>query len=484
MSRRRTRTLAAGPRTAAVTPGPTPRGVAAQATRAVLPARVTALFAAGTGLVAFALYLATTAPSVSWRFPPHGDSGDLASAVATWGIPHPTGYPLYVLAGGIFSHLLPVGQVAYRLGLFSGLCAAGASVFVFLTVLRLAPAVPRATVAMRYGAAITAALAFATSRTLWSQSVQAETYAQLALFAALIAWIVAGRREPRQQVWGVALAGGFALSHHSTLGFSILGAALALALRHRRRLLNARLLAGAVVLLLAPLMLYLLLPLRAAQHPASNWGDPQTFDRFIDVVTGAPYHHYLDHSLGVCIAGLPVAIRLLIGQFAWWIVPFAVGGAVLLWDAERPFAAHGLAVVALCTIFYTEYKADGRENYMIQADVLVAIFAGFAMLASLVWIVENAQPALRRYLPAIVIGAAALTVVPWAIAGLHDFNLRNEWDGWNFAVATLNAAPPNGTVVSDQDPHTFALWYAQRVGHVRPDVTIVDPRFKDPAHQR
>ncbi|HLZ70792.1 MAG TPA: DUF2723 domain-containing protein [Dehalococcoidia bacterium] len=424
------------------------------------------------------------APSVNWRFPPHGDSGDLAAAVATWGIPHPTGYPLYVLVGGVFAHLVPVGQIAYRLGLFSGLCAAGASVLVFLTVLRLAGALPRSSAAMRYGAALTAALALATSRTLWSQSVQAETYAQVALFAGLIAWIVAGPRDARRQVWGAALTGGFALAHHTTLGFSLIGAALALGLSYRNRLLQPKLMAGAVVLLLAPLSLYLLLPLRAAQHPASNWGDPTTFDRFIDVVTGAPYHHYLDHSLTVFVQGLPVAIRLLFTQFAWWILPFAVGGAAVLWDHDRPFAVHGLTVIALSTIFYTEYKADGRENYLIQADVLIAVFAGVGMLAVLTWAWNTARARWRRWLPAAAVVVAIVTVAPWAIVGLHDFNLRGDWKAWNFATTTLNAAPPHGTVTSDQDGHTFALWYAQRAGHVRPDVTVIDPRFKDPAHQR
>ncbi len=450
----------------------------------VLPRRTTAYLAAGVGVVAFALYLATMAPSVTWRFPPHGDSGDLASAVATWGVPHPTGYPLYVLAGGVFGHLVPIGQLAYRLGLFSGLCAAGAVVFAFLAVLRLSPAIPRSSAAMRYGAAATAALALAASRTLWSQSVQAETYAQVALFTGLIAWIVAGPRDRRRQVWGAALAGGFALTHHTTLGFTVAGAALALVLRYRARLLEPKLLAGAGALLVAPLALYLLLPLRAAQHPASNWGDPTTFDRFVDVVTGALYHHYLDRSLTVFLQGLPVALRLFLGQFAWWIVPLAVGGAAVLWDAERPFTAHGLAVIALCTVFYTEYKADGRENYLIQADVLIAIFAGVGMLAALVWARGALTAQRRRYLPAAAIAAALATVLPWAVVGLHDFNLRNDWEAWNFATTTLNAAPPHGIVTSDQDGHTFALWYAQRAGHIRPDVTVVDPRFKDPAHQR
>ncbi|HEY7293936.1 MAG TPA: DUF2723 domain-containing protein [Dehalococcoidia bacterium] len=450
----------------------------------VLPARVTVCLGAGVGLAAFALYLATMAPSVNWRFPPHGDSGDLAAAVATWGVPHPTGYPLYVLVGGIFAHLVPAGQLAYRLGLFSGICAAGAAVFVFLTVLRLSFAVPRSTVAWRYGAAVTAALALATSRTLWSQSVQAETYAQIALLTGLIAWIVAGPRDMRRQVWGVALAGGFALTHHTTLGFTVAGATLALALRYRRALLQPKLLGAAAVLFLAPLTLYLLLPWRAAQHPASNWGDPTTFDRFIDVVTGAPYHHYLDHSLSVFVQGLPVAIRQFFGQFAWWIVPLAVGGIVVLWDAERPFTAHGLVVIALCTLFYTEYKADGRENYLIQADVLIAVFAGSGMLAVLAWAWEAAQKGWRRYLPLLAGIAALATVLPSAIVGLRDFNLRDDWEAWNYATTTLNAAAPRGTVISDQDGHTFALWYAQRAGHIRPDVTIIDPRFKDPAHQR
>src|SRR5438876_2633264 len=55
-----------------------------------------------------------------------GDSGELVTAVHLLGIPHPTGYPLYVLLGKLWTLLLPAGSIAWRMSLFSAGCAAAA----------------------------------------------------------------------------------------------------------------------------------------------------------------------------------------------------------------------------------------------------------------------------------------------------------------------------------------------------------------------
>src|SRR6185503_1451947 len=52
-----------------------------------------------------------------------GDSGELTTAVAVLGIPHPSGYPLYVLLGKLWTLLVPVGSIAFRMSLFSAFCA-------------------------------------------------------------------------------------------------------------------------------------------------------------------------------------------------------------------------------------------------------------------------------------------------------------------------------------------------------------------------
>ena len=55
-----------------------------------------------------------------------GDSGELVTAVAVLGIPHPSGYPLYVMLGKLWTLLVPFGSIAFRMSLFSAFFAAGA----------------------------------------------------------------------------------------------------------------------------------------------------------------------------------------------------------------------------------------------------------------------------------------------------------------------------------------------------------------------
>src|SRR5258705_13406269 len=78
------------------------------------------------------LYVATVAPSV-----PPGDSGELMTAAATFGVAHPPGYPLYVWLGRLWLLLFPWGSAALRLNLFSAACGTAAVCLVALAVRRL-----------------------------------------------------------------------------------------------------------------------------------------------------------------------------------------------------------------------------------------------------------------------------------------------------------------------------------------------------------
>ncbi len=446
--------------------------------------RYRALLASALAAVAFVLYFVTLAPSITWKLS-GTDSGDLASAVATWGIPHPTGYPLYIALGGIVTHLIPVGQIAYRLGLFSAACSAGATALVFLTVLRLSDDQPSLSPALRSLMAATAALAFATARAVWSQSVLTEGYALEALFAAAIAWLLAERRFDRRRLLLLALISGLALTHHTTIVFSLCGAIVAAVARYRRRLLDARLLGTGTMLFALPLLLYLLLPWRAAQHPASNWSDPTTFGRFVDVVTGAPYHYLVDHNIGHALRAIPAVVQLAFRQFAWWMVPLAVVGIVGRWTGDAPYAAYLAIVAVIAGLFLAVYDASGSAfKYAVQGDVVLSIAGGAGLLVATDWLRGLLGTPRRRWLPWITVTAAAATVLPAVVLGLGEYNLRDDWTAWEYARQALAAAPAGSTILTDTDEHTFALWYAQRAGRIRPDVHVVDVRFLDPIHQR
>src|SRR5438067_580271 len=82
----------------------------------------------GSTIVAFAVGFAALAAYVATLYPdvPGGDSGELIGAVATGGVIHPPGYPLYALVGRAFLHF-PAGNVAWRLNLFSAVSDAAAA---------------------------------------------------------------------------------------------------------------------------------------------------------------------------------------------------------------------------------------------------------------------------------------------------------------------------------------------------------------------
>ena len=117
----------------------------------------------GAGLV-LAVYILTASPSIGWV-----DSGVIAAAAKTLGIPNPPGFPAYLLVAHLFT-LIPWGGVVFNLKLLSQLSAIGISGGVFWLVWYLSP--PKRKV---FSATI-AALALAFSYNLWSQANNIETY--------------------------------------------------------------------------------------------------------------------------------------------------------------------------------------------------------------------------------------------------------------------------------------------------------------------
>src|SRR3954454_23607172 len=89
------------------------------------------LAAAMVFVLAFAVYVKTLLPGVSV-----GDWAEMQWIPAQLGIPHPTGYPLYVLLGKAFS-LVPIGSLGFRAELLSAVAAAGSAATAVLIAGRL-----------------------------------------------------------------------------------------------------------------------------------------------------------------------------------------------------------------------------------------------------------------------------------------------------------------------------------------------------------
>lgn len=209
------------------------------------------LCGAGCALVSLAVYLWTLAPGVTLL-----DSGEFLLAAAEFGVPHPTGYPLWTVLAWLFQLVVP-GNPAVTVAMFSAVCgAAGVGLAAFLGsgMLRwIFPALPDV---VRSGIAVAGVLLFAFSESMWSQAVIAEVYTLHVLLVvlfvlALFCWI----QNPESDAW---LAGSFFLlalsfsNHHLILTLVPLPFLAVLLLRRALlpELLFASVLTGAVFLLL------------------------------------------------------------------------------------------------------------------------------------------------------------------------------------------------------------------------------------------
>jgi hypothetical protein len=416
---------------------------------------------AGTAL---AVYLATLPPALTFRH--FGtDGGDLIAAARTLGIPHPPGYPTYTLLAWLLSHL-PVGTVAYRTNLLSALCASGAVGLVAMTALQLL-----APHRLRWVPATAAALSMGFSPLTWSQAIISEVYAPLLLFASLLLYLLVRWRNGGHEnlLCIAALVLGLGLGIHLTLVLAI-PAAIVVLWPLRRRWLRPRTLYPSAGMLLTGLAVFSYLPLAARQNPPVNWADPDTWERFVWLVTGSLYRPLVFGLPTAAIAGrLSTWSRLLGQQFGWWGLAITLLGLAASVRRDRCLASAGLLWIACAGLFAFFYNSTDSIVYLLPSLPILALFwaEGARCLLDL-------AGDLRPW--AVVVAATLLLFVPASSLARHwsEIDLSDDVSAQVYIDQLLDSLDPGAVVLVQNDQPTFALWYAQHADGLRPDIAVVN----------
>ncbi len=264
------------------------------------------------GVAALVTYL-WLAPSA----PGDGDSSELTLALARNGVPHPTGYPIYVLAGHVFvAALHQCGVIwVYAANAWSALGGAVAVSFMYALSLRMIPQSAPISARARHVLALVPVALFIFNP-LWTDvTALAEVYSWQQAWAMAAAFIFVGAarqivsyapvgdltqsREPRflrlALGWGALC--GLGLSHHLTT--VLIGGTLSLALLvllARERCLSLRLVLIAMAALAVPLLSYVTLLLKASHPSPAVWFRLEpTWPSVVAHVTGEQYHGLLGH---------------------------------------------------------------------------------------------------------------------------------------------------------------------------------------------
>ena len=197
---------------------------------------------AAASLVTFLVYFFTLAPNVTLE-----DAGELATASMYAGVPHAPGYPLWTVYSWLFTVLLPVGTIAWRVMVSSAVAAALTCGLVALMASRggrlmLANMDWSAELEAKWQRAISAVAGFAGGAIfgftgfMWSQAVIVEVYTLSTLtfagvFACLMRWWYVP--EKRWPLYFAYFLFGLCLANHQTLLLAAVGLELLIFLRQR-----------------------------------------------------------------------------------------------------------------------------------------------------------------------------------------------------------------------------------------------------------
>ncbi len=421
-------------------------------------------------LVSLALYVATLAPTVVTIF---DDSLELQLALPTLAIIHPTGYPLYTLLGWSITKLIPIADAAWRANFFSALAASLGVALVYPAARRLGSgAIP----------ALVAALLLAASPVWWSQATIAEVYTfqgllTLLILVALLRWDEARGPERDRRLILAGFAIGLGLAHHRLTLLLLPAAAVFILWGDPGLLRRPRAWLQPALALLLPLLLYALLPLRAA---AGSFDGSYARIGFWGWVTGGGYSAFLagnpfgiDRSFADLIAivlaqfGLPGAVIALLGWPTWQMQPrrFALLGLVILTDLA----------------FAARYLVADIEVFLLPAVLTLCLFLAVGLTvvwdAVAIYLSGFARRLLSPAFPRRLVAAFSLLLLIWPLTlawqRLPEQNRSQPpgpaWGVHDYGLDMLDHLPADARLVGLLGEMTLVRYF-QRTQRLRPDV--------------
>jgi len=423
------------------------------------------------GVILLAIYLLTLAPTITWAH--HGaDGGDLVTAVARGSIPHPPGFPAYLMLGGLFIRL-PFGNPAWRLNLMSAVVAAGAVALTATAVGHLLHSGIRLSglgVQGRASAesavhnsrlAACTALSLGLAPLFWSQAIITEVYAVAALFTLLVTVLALQGRA----AWALGLAWGLGTGVHPTLLF-LTPLVFWAAWKKPHLAERARFLVQVGILTLLGWGVMYGPVLLARGGVPSPWGDVSTLEGWWSLISGRIYRDYL---FGLPPSAWSQRFLAWLGLLARQFTPF---GAVLtglgwmrLWEGTRALALVSTLVFGAFSLYAVGYDTADSLVYLVMALPMAALWLGIGIGQAVDWLSRQVRQ-----------GVWAIWLLPLAQALLFwgQMDVSGDWTAMAWAEQVLRTAPPQAVLFTDQDRHTFTLWYVHGVLGERPDVAVID----------
>ncbi|PKO04203.1 MAG: hypothetical protein CVU41_18345 [Chloroflexi bacterium HGW-Chloroflexi-3] len=413
-------------------------------------------------------YLFTVSQRLTWaNF--GNDGGDFISAILTGGIPHPTGYPTYTFLGTLFQKI-PVGDPYFRAAMLSWLPAAiGAGLLARL----IKQVLNDKSTAISTSTALLFGWVWGWMPFLWSQAVIIEVHGLQSLFLVLALWwiwILLNAKQRNDKLYQFILLSfcyGLAIGNHITILLFLPAIFFALLIAYKNGL-QIRIVLGQILAIGIGTLIYLYLPLRSAQYPPINWGNPQTWQGFWWVISGNPYQNLIAAtSISHIFTRISALAGLLIQQFGYLGVILGVIGAVQYKHQSKNLPFILVYIFFAFSFFAILYGTDDSITYLLAPFLVFAIWIGLG-IATIIPFAWKKWPV--GYVLLAVYSIMVIAAIPGTV---QTINPRLQTQPADYAEYLMEHLPENTILLTSEDRDSFPLWYYHFGLKQRSDLVVI-----------
>lgn len=399
------------------------------------------------------------------------DGGDFLAAVLTNGIPHPTGYPLYLILAE-FAQLLPYNTPVWRQVQLS-IIPAIISILLFYVLL---PKISSSEISIKQCyrvPCVLVSISLGLSSIYWSQAVIIEVYALNILFFIIsLLWVSIVLTTPTNQIGEktkficfVSWIGGLGLGNHTSiiLIYPIISLCL---YRLWNSFRSKKWIFLCTIGWLSGLLFYLLLPYRAFSLPIVSWGDARTLEGFFWLIRGGDYRQYLFAiQPAEYLQRISSLCGVLLNEFSFIGITIGLIG-LFFYKTDYSLRIISIYLFISYAIIAISYKTVDSLVYCIPSVVCFAIWIYWGLV--LLWNKKILSLNIGM-ISSFVMLAFSLTSISTRYANIdpRSYNLSN------YAETVLSQSRPGEVVFPNSDGETFALWYHQYGLGIRRDVVIL-----------
>ncbi|MBC8390233.1 MAG: DUF2723 domain-containing protein, partial [Actinobacteria bacterium] len=340
-----------------------------QRIKEIILKRKTAIFSIFSLIIPLVIYILTLEPKLVG-----GDTGWYANQIPEMSLMVPTGYPTFSMCLKLFTYL-PIGDLAYRLNLFSAIFGALTILFLFLSINKLVK---------NEFISFISSMIFAFIVPFWEVANRLEFDTLNCFFIILLIFsaILYSENKTRKYLYFFFFCLGLSLTNHPLAFFLVPAILLYVIIVNPGIFKSIKAIFISILFFILPLLSYFYLLIRSLQ----GYGEVNSFLRLFYYVTGRGVTGELhggsfgDKSISLILKVLKDYLNMVYDTYGIVLIIIAVIGFIFLIRKNLKFGICTFLLIIFNFVVPPLYAGHALRNYLLNSMIVIAFYIAFGLL--------------------------------------------------------------------------------------------------------